>query len=225
MNFFFNARESQHSMCVYFYRYQEITNLYSIQAVPKIPTTLSMLYRSTNRKVWALQSFEVSVPHVVNKPNMCSTSSSLHYKRVHTVHLLRLFRDSYIGGAELQTHDPISAVVFQDFQSLRGHVIPSPGRVHSMCPAGFALRANFCLWFVHRCVENPQFLRQTVFTDQGRCLKLTQHVWDDENHDVQHAHTFQESFSINVWAGIVDGRLIWAFSLPRNLPPGHYLNY
>ena len=33
-----------------------------------------------NRMVWALQNIEVFVPHV-NKPNICNTSSRLHYKR------------------------------------------------------------------------------------------------------------------------------------------------
>ena len=34
-----------------------------------------------NRTIWALQSIEVSVSHVVNKQNMCNTSICLHYNR------------------------------------------------------------------------------------------------------------------------------------------------
>ena len=60
-----------------------------------------------NRMIWAMYSIEVSIPHV-NKPNMCSTSSVLHYKH-QTVYLLCHCRTSSIGGAELHTHDPISA--------------------------------------------------------------------------------------------------------------------
>ena len=32
-----------------------------------------------------------------------------------------------------------------------------PQRVHAMDAADFALHANFCMWFLHCCVEEPQF--------------------------------------------------------------------
>ena len=50
----------------------------------KTPTTFSMFLQDgtpvRNRTVCALWSIELYVPHVVNKPNMCSTLSSPHYK-------------------------------------------------------------------------------------------------------------------------------------------------
>ena len=45
-----------------------------------------------------------------------------------------------------------------------------PQRVHAMGPADFALQANFCLWFLHHCVEEPQFPREIIFTRD--CFKL-----------------------------------------------------
>ena len=64
----------------------------TIQCVQKTPTTLVFVQDSKliifqdgtpvrNCTVWALQSMKVPVPSVVNKPNMYSASSSVHYKR------------------------------------------------------------------------------------------------------------------------------------------------
>ena len=89
-----------------------------------------------------------------------------------------------------------------------------------MHPADFVLRANFYTWFLHRCVEEPQFPRQILFNDECRVTrdavlnKQISHVWDDETPYAQHAHWFQQRFGINVWAGIVDGRSIGSYLFP-----------
>ena len=55
-----------------------------------------------------------------------------------------------------------------------------------MCPADFTLRANFCMWFLHRYVEEPQFPREVLFNDECRFDRgavlnsQNSHVWDDE---------------------------------------------
>ena len=93
-------------------------------------------------------------------------------------------------------------------------------------PADFALRADFCIWFLHRWVEESQFPRQVLFTTECRFTRdalfnsRTSHVWVDENLHTHHAHRFQQCFGINVWAGIVDGCLIGPYLLPPRLT-GH----
>ena len=80
-----------------------------------------------------------------------------------------------------------------------------------MRPANFSLRANLCMWFQHRCVEETQFLRHILLNDECRFTwdavlnSRNSHVWDDENRHSHHAHGIQECFGINMWAGIVDG--------------------
>ena len=104
-----------------------------------------------------------------------------------------------------------------------------PKRVHAMGPADFALRVNFCMWFLHRCVEEPQFSRQIVFTDECRFTRgailnsRNSHAWDDENTYAQHALGFRQCFGIKVWAGIVDGLLIGPYLLPPRLTGHTYL--
>ena len=41
-----------------------------------------------------------------------------------------------------------------------------PQRVHAMGPVDFARLANFCMWFLHQCVEEPQFPQQLLFTNE-----------------------------------------------------------
>ena len=99
-------------------------------------------------------------------------------------------------------------------------------RVPAMSPADFALSDNFCLWFLHRCVEEPQFPRQTLFTDECRFTRYAvlnsrnSRVCDDGNPHAQHANGFQQRFDINVWAGIVEGRFIGPYIHPPRIT-GH----
>ena len=104
-----------------------------------------------------------------------------------------------------------------------------PQRVHAMGPGNFALRTNFCVWFLHCCVEETQFPWQILFTDECRFTRVTvlnsrnRHVWDDKNPHAQDAHGSQQCFGINVWASIVDGRLIGPYLLPPRLTGHAYL--
>lgn len=101
-------------------------------------------------------------------------------------------------------------------------------RIHAMGPADFPLRANFCTWFLHRCVEEPHFPQRILFTDECRFTEdavfnsRNSHVWDDENPHATHVRGFQERFGINVWAGILNGRLIGPYMLPLRLTGGTY---
>ena len=74
-----------------------------------------------------------------------------------------------------------------------------------MGQADFALRAYFCMWYLHRCMEEPKFPRQILFTEEYRFTKDT--VLNSRNRNyAQYAHGFQQRFSINMWTGIVDRR-------------------
>ena len=70
---------------------------------------------------------------------------------------------------------------------------------------------------------NAQFPQQILFTNECRFTRdivlnsQNSHVWDDENPHAQHDHGFQQHFDVNMWAGIVDGRLIGPYLLPTCL--------
>ncbi|KAL1488367.1 hypothetical protein ABEB36_014844 [Hypothenemus hampei] len=51
------------------------------------------------------------------------------------------------------------------------------------------------------------------------------HIWADENLHGVRPHNFQERFSINVWAGIVNGLLIGPYIMPDRLDGRTYLQF
>ena len=67
-----------------------------------------------------------------------------------------------------------------------------PQRVHWMGPADCALCANSCTWFLHCCVEEPQFPRQILFTEECRFARdavfnsWNSHILDDEKPQAQY---------------------------------------
>ena len=96
-------------------------------------------------------------------------------------------------------------------------------KVQALSPIDFPPRINFSRWFVHRCRLQPQFPRYVLFTDEatfnreGILNSRNNHIWADENPHTIRQSKFQHKFGINVWAGIVDGRLIGPYLLPPRL--------
>jgi hypothetical protein len=61
---------------------------------------------------------------------------------------------------------------------------------------------------------NPNFARNILFTEEcsfsreGMYNTHNWHLWADENPNIIGVRGFQEKFSTNVWAGIIDDRLV-----------------
>jgi hypothetical protein len=51
------------------------------------------------------------------------------------------------------------------------------------------------------------------------------HVWADANPHVIRQGRFQSRFSINLWAGILDGKLVGPFELPQRMNGQRYLRF
>ena len=88
-----------------------------------------------------------------------------------------------------------------------------------MGPIDFALSANFCIWLLHRCVEEPEFLTT------GTCFKLTKLSYFGmiKNPHAEHDHGFQQRFDFNVWVGIMEGSLNGPYLLPLRLTGNTYV--
>ncbi|KAJ8964835.1 hypothetical protein NQ317_013345 [Molorchus minor] len=65
---------------------------------------------------------------------------------------------------------------------------------------------------------------ESTFTRNGINNFGNTNVWEVENPHANHTD-FQQRFAINVWAGIVDGRLIGPFILPDRLTGLEYLHF
>ena len=102
-------------------------------------------------------------------------------------------------------------------------------RVPSLGPADFAPRVDFCQWILQRCAEDPAFLQLILFTDEATFSRdgvfncHNSHMWAVENPHGVRERAFQERFSVNVWAGIINGRLIGPYLLPARLTGANYL--
>ncbi|CAH1964393.1 unnamed protein product [Acanthoscelides obtectus] len=104
-------------------------------------------------------------------------------------------------------------------------------RVQALQPDDFPARVRFCEWLLHQHDNNPDFLKYILVTDESTFTRngvnnfRNTHVWSVENpHAVRRAH-FQQTFSVNVWAGMVNGMLIGPFILPNRLDGMQYLDF
>lgn len=104
-------------------------------------------------------------------------------------------------------------------------------RVQELSPDDFLSRINFSRWFVQRCQLQAHFPRFVLFTDEscftreGVFNSRNSHVWAEENPHAIRSAKFQHKFSVNVWAGIIDGHLIGPYLLPNRLTGPIYLTF
>lgn len=106
-----------------------------------------------------------------------------------------------------------------------------PQKVQAMQSQVFASQAHFCRWFLHHCVEEPDFQGRSFSLMKPRSpgklfsIHATSHIWAEENLHAAQPHGFQERYSLNIWAGFLDGCLIGPYLLPLNLTGATYLRF
>ena len=94
-------------------------------------------------------------------------------------------------------------------------------RVQALRPADYPRRVAFYTWFLRK-VQNADFPRYILTTNEAGFNYHNTHFWADENpHAIQPRH-FQWQFAINLWASIVDDRLIGPFELLDRLTGANY---
>lgn len=92
---------------------------------------------------------------------------------------------------------------------------------------------QFCRHLLHTDVEDNNFLRSILWTDESKFDKEgivnyhNLHHWAprDQNPRVKRHRGFQQRFSVNVWAGVIGNRLIGPHFLPDNLNGQNYLDF
>lgn len=104
-------------------------------------------------------------------------------------------------------------------------------RVQDITEADYAVRATFCSWVLRSVRQEPQFLRKIMWTDEAKFTRAgivnhrNDHLWMAENPHAVRASTFQHEFSINVWAAIIDDKLIGPIELPHTLNGPRFLEF
>ena len=100
--------------------------------------------------------------------------------------------------------------------------------MQALRPPDYQARLVFCQWFLRKCVEDPHFIENIVFTDETDLKKNgivnfhNTHVWSDENLHVIEEFRNQHQFCINIWAGIVGDRIKGPYVLPNRLTGAIY---
>lgn len=104
-------------------------------------------------------------------------------------------------------------------------------RVQALLPADFPRRMNFCREMLRRCQQDPQFFNNILWCDESCFKKIgvfnmhNLHHWAVENPRIIREDRFQHQFSVNLWAGILDNKVIGPFELPSRLNGARYLEF
>lgn len=104
-------------------------------------------------------------------------------------------------------------------------------KVQDLRPEDFPNRLNFCHWLIRQSRLYPGFTRDILvcdeshFTRDGIMNAHNMHYWSRENPHVIRRTNFQRTFTVNVWAGLLNDSLIGPFILPNRLNGDTYLNF
>lgn len=104
-------------------------------------------------------------------------------------------------------------------------------KVQALLPADLPKRIQFSQWLLRKHFENSDFLRYVLFTDEagftreGIFNSHNTHIWAVENPRAIREIDSQHRFGVNMWAGIVDNKLIGPQELSRRLTAAEYLHF
>lgn len=78
---------------------------------------------------------------------------------------------------------------------------------------------------VQRLVPLILFTDEATFTRNGINNSRNDHRWSEDNPHASVETNFQLKFSVNVWCGMIDNKLIGPFVLPERLTAARYLEF
>ncbi|KAJ3666078.1 hypothetical protein Zmor_001533 [Zophobas morio] len=120
--------------------------------------------------------------------------------------------------------------LFVVWRTLKGHPYHVQ-RVQSLKPEDLPRRVRFCEWLLQKIRVQSDFVQklliadEATFTREGVFNSRNTYIWSDENsHAIRETH-FQDRFSVNVWAGMVNNNLIGPYVLPPRLTAVAYLDF
>lgn len=93
----------------------------------------------------------------------------------------------------------------------------------ALLPTDCQRRLDFCNWALIQLESNPGFLRNIIWTDEckfsqdGPINHHNDHYWSDGNQFVIQQRHHQQRFSVNVWCGIFNQKLIGPVMYAQNL--------
>lgn len=96
--------------------------------------------------------------------------------------------------------------------------------VQDLALADYGKRVEFCRWLLQNQNTNILWTDEATFTRIGLFNQHNEHWWSNENPHVVRKNAYQVRFSVNVWAGIVNGTVIGPYFIGRQNGP-NYLHF
>ena len=104
-------------------------------------------------------------------------------------------------------------------------------RVQSLMPGDYIARVEFCQWVRDKVQEDGEFLKRVLFTDECSFTRTglfnchNEHIWSSDNPLAIKESHFQHRWRINVWAGILDDKIIGPYFLNNIMNGPNYLRF
>lgn len=98
-------------------------------------------------------------------------------------------------------------------------------KVQELALADYTPRVRFCNWLLQNLDKNILWTDEATFTRLGLFNVHNEHWWAQrgQNPHVSRRHAFQNRFSVNVWAGIINSCIIGPFFIEERLTGERYL--
>lgn len=117
--------------------------------------------------------------------------------------------------------------ILKDYKMHPYHVILQ----QELKEADFDRRLDYCNWLKGMFNDDPDFLSKILWTDEatfsgnGKVNLHNSHYWSKTNPHWQREVSYQNRWSLNVWCGILNGRIIGPFFFERRLSGENYLEF
>lgn len=104
-------------------------------------------------------------------------------------------------------------------------------KVQDLLPTDYQRRVDFCQEMLRRDAEDTNFFDKILWTDESKFTRSgifnmhNYHSYARINPHQIRRQSFQTQFSVNLWAGILNRKLIGPFELPDTLNGERYLNF
>lgn len=101
----------------------------------------------------------------------------------------------------------------------------------ALSPDDMLRRVEFCRWAQETLIRDPTFFRKVLFSDEatfhstGQLNRHNSHYWSVVNPRWYRAVDHQHRWSLNVWCGIVNGKIIGPYFFDGHLNGDMYLHF
>lgn len=104
-------------------------------------------------------------------------------------------------------------------------------KVQGLLPSDNFSRIAFCQRISEFLIQDPLLIKKILWMDEAQFTRAgvfnskNQHQWQEENPKAVWETSHQREFSVNMWAGILNNKLIGPIEIPHRLNSNNYLEF